>query len=69
MKDKIKYFREKLGISQAALAEKLNVSQSTVAMWETGDNVPKTTMLPEIAKALNCTIEDLFSKDDMDEIS
>ena len=68
MKNKIKLFRERLGISQAVLAEKLNVSQSTVAMWETGDNVPKTNMLPELAKALDCTIDDLF-KDDGNEVS
>ena len=60
MKNKIKHFREKLGISQAALSKKLDVSQSTVAMWETGENVPKTNTLPELAKALNCSIDDLF---------
>lgn len=60
MKNKIKLFRERLGISQAALSKKLDVSQSTVAMWETGENVPKTNTLPELARALNCTIDDLF---------
>jgi DNA-binding XRE family transcriptional regulator len=60
LKNKIKQFREKLGISQAALSKKLDVSQSTVAMWETGENVPKTNTLPELAKALNCSIDDLF---------
>lgn len=64
MKNKIKFLRESIGISQATLAEKLGVSQSTVAMWETGDNVPKTNMLPELAKVLNCTIDDLFKKDE-----
>lgn len=63
LKNKIKFYREKLGISQAVLAEKLNISQSTVGMWETGENVPKTIKLPEIAKALNCTIDNLFEEE------
>ena len=40
--------------------EKLNVLQSTVAMWESGDNTPRTEKLPELAEILKCTIDDLF---------
>lgn len=36
--DQIKAARKKLGLSQADLAEKLQVAQSTVARWESGAN-------------------------------
>lgn len=58
---KIKGAREKLGISQCELAKRLSVCQSTVAMWENGTNTPTADKLPQLAKILNCTIDDLFS--------
>jgi DNA-binding XRE family transcriptional regulator len=36
----IKGFRARLGFSQSMLADKLGVGRSTVAKWETGENVP-----------------------------
>ncbi len=63
MKYQIKQLREASGLSQVALAEKLNVGQSTVAMWETGENVPRADKLPELAKILGCTIDDLFKEE------
>ena len=56
----IKKYREKSGITQQQLAAILKVSQSTVAMWETNNSLPRTEKLPEIAKALGCTIDELL---------
>lgn len=39
-KDKILYVRAKLNISQMELANKLNVSFSTINRWETGKVMP-----------------------------
>ena len=39
-KDKLLYVRIKLNISQTELAEKLNVSFSTINRWETGKILP-----------------------------
>lgn len=36
--DKIKKLRKRLNVSQTTLAKMLNVSQSSVACWETGVN-------------------------------
>ena len=47
---KIKELRLSVGLTQSELAEKLNVLQSTVAMWESGDNTPRTEKLPELAE-------------------
>lgn len=39
-KDKVLYIRAKLNISQTELANKLNVSFSTINRWETGKAMP-----------------------------
>lgn len=59
---RIKECRQKKGISQAKLAEKLHVLQSTVAMWETGRNMPSADKLPALAAALGCSIDALFAE-------
>lgn len=49
-----------LGMSQIELAERLNVGQSTVAMWETGVNFPRATKLKQLAKIFGCTVDELL---------
>lgn len=62
-KMKIKEVRMARGMTQSELAEKIGVSRSTVAMWETGANVPNADKLPTVAKALGCkSIDELFEK-------
>lgn len=56
----LKVLRELSGLSQAELAAIVNVSQQSVAKWENGISSPRMDKLPEIAKALNCEISDLF---------
>lgn len=60
---KIREFRLRLGITQFALSKMLNVGQSTVAMWENGENSPRADKLPELAKALKCKVSDLFDNE------
>lgn len=59
----IKAMRNRAKITQAALAAQLGISQSTIAMWESRSNLPRAGMLPELAKILNCTIDDLLKYD------
>jgi transcriptional regulator with XRE-family HTH domain len=56
----IKIIREENNLTQQELAEILGVSQSTVAMWETNNSLPRADKLPAIAKALGCTIDELL---------
>ena len=58
----LKALRERSGLSQTELAAIVKVSQQSVAKWEKGVNSPRTDKLPEIAKALNCEISDLFRR-------
>lgn len=55
--------RKKQGLSQVQLAEKLNITQGAVSQWERGLSKPKSEILPELAKALNCTIDELFEEE------
>ena len=65
--DGLKICRAKRGLTQAELADALHVRQSTVGSemcirdrWETNGSYPRADMLPEIAAALSCTIDDLY---------
>lgn len=56
----IKRLRLKNNWSQQKLANKLKVSQQTIAKWETGKSFPRSELLPSIASVFNCKIEELF---------
>ena len=53
--------RKENNLTQASLAEKLNISNRTVSKWENGDGFPDITILPEIAKTLGVTVDELLS--------
>ena len=63
----IKKAREKVGLTQQELANELGVVQSTVAMWETQNSLPRADKLPMLAKILGCTIEELLKGERKDE--
>jgi transcriptional regulator with XRE-family HTH domain len=49
--------REKLGMSQAELANAIGVRQQTVAAWESDVNVPPTTKLGPLSDLLDVSID------------
>ena len=57
----MKYYRKILGISQAKLAEKANITNNYIALVETGKRFPTVKMLEQIAKALERDTLELFS--------
>jgi len=57
----MKFYRKKLGITQAKLAEKADITENYIAMVETGKRFPSVNMLERIAKALQKDTVDLFS--------
>lgn len=56
----IKKLRMDQGLSQAQLAEKLNVTRQTISSWERGNSFPDVGMLVQIAEALNAEVNDLI---------
>ena len=55
----LRQIRLSLKISQEELAKKLHVERSTVAKWESG-TYPRASKLEGIARALNCSVDDLL---------
>lgn len=65
MKNNLIRARNKAGLTQKQIADSLGIGQSTVAMWETGESTPRSAMLPMIAKAYNCSLDDLFAEEEL----
>lgn len=57
----IKTLREKRGITQKDLADKLSVSDKTVSKWETGRGFPDVGLLEELAAALGISVAELLT--------
>ena len=56
--------RKEKGLTQAQLSEILGLkSSSSIAMWECGSRKPPSTILPALADALGCTIDELFGRE------
>lgn len=62
----IKQHRKKLGLTQKEFADMLSVSDKTVSRWEIGIQVPDALLMPDIAKALKITINELYGIEDND---
>lgn len=60
----IKKYREAAGMNQKDLADKLNVNQTAVSMWETGKVTPRYDKLVKMAQMFGCSIEDLMKKEE-----
>lgn len=60
MAEMLKTLRERAHLSQADVAAAFGIRQSTVAMWETGANVPRADKLPALAKLYGCTVDELL---------
>lgn len=54
--------RKQLGLSQEALAEKIQVSRQAVSKWETGEAMPDMTKLMALADALEMTLDALCGR-------
>ena len=55
------YYRRKTGLTQAALAEKLNYSDKSVSKWERGDGLPDVMVLYRLAEYYGITLNDLVT--------
>ena len=53
--------RKALGLTQEALAAQLGISSQAVSKWENDISAPDIGLLPALAKALNCTTDELLS--------
>ncbi len=57
--NRIKANRQRLGLSQDALAERLDVSRQAVTKWESGKAMPSTERLLLLAEVFGCSLDEL----------
>ena len=62
LKTNMKLHRKRLGLSQAALAERAGTAPNYIALIEVGKNFPSLPMLEKIAAALEIDALALFDK-------
>lgn len=67
LSQKIYMCRRRAGLSQEALAEKLDVSRQAISKWECGEAIPETTKLVSLAGALGVTVDWLLSEEPLPE--
>ncbi|MGL4605892.1 MAG: helix-turn-helix domain-containing protein [Eubacteriaceae bacterium] len=61
-KDILLYLRKRTGLTQVELAKKLEISHSSIAMYESGKREPSVEKLEEIADFFNVDISFLLGK-------
>ena len=57
---RIRFFRERAGMEQKILAGKIGVTANAVSNWENGRGRPDINLLPDICRALEISMEELF---------
>ena len=62
--DRIRHYREELGMEQKALAAVVGVTANAVSNWERGRARPDVNLLPNICEALRITLYQLYGLDD-----
>ena len=60
--DNIKRFRLEKGMTQAQLADHLNVSEKTISSWEVNRTEPNMGNIESLSKALGCRKSDLIGE-------
>lgn len=52
--------RKQNNLTQEQLADKLNISKNAVSKWERGLNLPDVSLMQELCKILNISLNELF---------
>jgi transcriptional regulator with XRE-family HTH domain len=55
-------FRQRAGLNQEQLAERIEVEISTLSRYETGATLPSLVTLENLAKAMHCTMAELLAE-------
>lgn len=62
--ERIRYYRNLLGMEQKELAAMIGVTANAVSNWESGRARPDINILPNVCEALRITLYQLFALDD-----
>lgn len=69
MKEIISKRRKELGMTQQELADKLFISDKVVSKWETGKSIPDTSILVDLASALEITLDELLKTSNANQVN
>jgi len=58
--------RKSIGLTQAALAEKLGITDRAVSKWENGRSMPDASLMLELCEILKITVNELLSGERLD---
>ena len=58
---KLKEIREAKKKTQAEISSRMNVSQQAIAKWENENSLPRADKLVQLAKILDCTVDELLN--------
>ncbi len=58
--EQIALLRKKKGLTQRELGERVSVSFQAVSKWERGETLPDVTVLPDLAKVLETSIDNIL---------
>ena len=58
--ESICYYRKRLHLTQAQLAQRLGVSVQTVSGWETGGEMPDVSLIVPLAETLGTTTDEIL---------
>lgn len=58
--ESIRHHRKRLNLTQAQLAQRLNVTMQAVSKWENGTGLPDISMAVPLARALGTTTDELL---------
>lgn len=58
--------RKEKKLTQAQLAEKLNITDRAVSKWETGKSMPDSSIMLELCQILGITVNELLSGEEID---
>ena len=53
--------RKEIGLTQAELAERLNITDRAVSKWETGKSMPDSSIMLELCEILKINVNELLS--------
>lgn len=60
LKNRVKELRARHNLNQTDLAKLVKVSRQTIGQIEKGDYSPSVLLALKIAKAFNCTVDEVF---------
>ena len=58
--ERIRHYREKLGMEQKVLAKKIGVTGNSVSNWEKGRSRPDINLIPGLCEALQVSLYELY---------